>query len=69
MCCMPVQSINVNCGLLLLSVVSVLLPTILSTTQSAVDGTNSELQLSRWESCLLLISYVGLLVFQLYTHR
>jgi len=63
------QGISVNCGLLLLSVVSVLLPSLLKATETAVKGTASELALSRCESVLLLLSYFSFLLFQLYTHR
>mmetsp|Transcript_17489 Transcript_17489/g.37792 ORF Transcript_17489/g.37792 Transcript_17489/m.37792 type:complete len:594 (+) Transcript_17489:253-2034(+) len=62
-------SINVNCGLLLLAVVAVLLPSLLSETETEAKGSTSELALSRFESVLMLVCYCLYLLFQLYTHR
>jgi Ca2+:H+ antiporter len=63
------QGINVNCGLLILAVVAVMLPTLLSSTAEAVHDLKAELALSRAESVLMLLCYGLFLIFQLVTHR
>lgn len=71
------QGVNVNCGLLILGVVAVVLPSLLGTTdtggdvtvEAAQDALSAELALSRFESIFLLAAYLLYLVFQLYTHR
>jgi calcium/proton exchanger cax len=63
------QGINVNCGLLILSVVAILLPSLLSETHTEAKDSSSELMLSRFESVILLLCYGLYLVFQLCTHR
>ncbi|GBG00092.1 calcium proton exchanger [Raphidocelis subcapitata] len=63
------RGINVNCGLLLLSVVSIALPTLLSSTSKNRVGKREEVALSRFESLLMLVGYATFLVFQLVTHK
>ena len=77
------QAISVHCGLLLLAVASVLLPSMLvashtQATSSATSGTaaatsfpssSSSLTLSRFESVFMLLLYAMFLVFQLCTHK
>lgn len=63
------QGVNINSGLLVLSVVAVLLPSLLAETHTEVASHTSELSLSRFESVFLIGCYGVYLVFQLCTHR
>ncbi|MEW5306854.1 MAG: hypothetical protein WDW36_009292 [Sanguina aurantia] len=63
------QGVNINSGLLVLSVVAVLLPSLLAETHTEVASHTSELALSRFESLFLIACYGLYLVFQLCTHR
>lgn len=69
--CLPacVQGVNINCGLLMLAVITILMPSLLSETHTEAKGTSSELTLSRIESICMLLCYILFLFFQLYTHR
>lgn len=58
-----------NFGLLLLSVMGLSLPAMLHFTHTELHGTSSELALSRFAACILLIIYLAFLYFQLMTHR
>lgn len=58
-----------NFGLLLLSVMGLSLPAMLHFTHTELHGTSSELALSRFAACILLIIYIAFLYFQLMTHR
>lgn len=51
------------------TVVSVMLPTLISSTAVEVKDFRAELALSRFESVLMLVVYGLFLVFQLVTHR
>ncbi|XP_010552333.1 PREDICTED: vacuolar cation/proton exchanger 5 isoform X2 [Tarenaya hassleriana] len=55
----------VNSGLLLMSVMGLLLPAVLHYTHSEVHAGSSELALSRFSSCVMLIAYAAYLFFQL----
>lgn len=67
------QGISINCGLLILACVVIILPSLLDTTdqglQSDDDLHTQEVDLSRFESCFMLVCYGLFLFFQLYTHR
>ncbi|KAG9450155.1 hypothetical protein H6P81_010120 [Aristolochia fimbriata] len=55
----------VNSGLLLMSVMGLLFPAVLHYTHTEVHFGSSELALSRFSSCIMLIAYAAYLVFQL----
>jgi len=57
-----------NSGMLTLSVMSLLFPTVLQQTHTEI-APSSVLWISRWVSVLLLCTYCCYLVFQLHTHR
>ncbi|KAI8466789.1 MAG: Ca2+ antiporter/cation exchanger [Monoraphidium minutum] len=59
------KGINVNCGLLILGVVAVTLPTLLSSTSNNPSDSGPEVALSRFESILMLVGYATFLLFQL----
>ncbi|KIZ06925.1 Vacuolar cation/proton exchanger 3 [Monoraphidium neglectum] len=63
------KGVNVNCGLLILAVISVALPTLLSETTNNRADSHAELVLSRFESILMLVGYATFLLFQLVTHK
>ncbi|URD92976.1 Vacuolar cation proton exchanger [Musa troglodytarum] len=55
----------VNSGLLLMAVMGLLFPAVLHFTHSEVHYGKSELALSRFSSCIMLVAYAFYLVFQL----
>ena len=55
----------VNSGLLLMAVMGLLLPTVLHYTHTEVYIGKSELDLSRFSSCIMLVTYAAYLFFQL----
>ncbi|KAL4618393.1 hypothetical protein ACB092_06G006500, partial [Castanea dentata] len=55
----------VNSGLLLMAVMGLLLPTVLHYTHTEVYFGKSELDLSRFSSCIMLVTYAAYLLFQL----
>lgn len=62
------QSIAVvNSGLLLMAVMGLLFPAVLHYTHSEVHFGKSELALSRFSSCIMLIAYGAYLYYQLKT--
>ncbi|KAJ8500815.1 hypothetical protein OPV22_011367 [Ensete ventricosum] len=59
----------VNSGLLLMAVMGLMFPAVLHFTHSEVQYGKSEVALSRFSSCVMLIAYASYLVFQLKSHR
>eukprot|EP00268_Persea_americana_P046970 TRINITY_DN4859_c0_g1_i4.p1 TRINITY_DN4859_c0_g1~~TRINITY_DN4859_c0_g1_i4.p1 ORF type:complete len:422 (+),score=70.87 TRINITY_DN4859_c0_g1_i4:717-1982(+) len=59
----------VNSGLLLMAVMGIMFPAVLRFTRSEVHTGKSELALSRFSSCIMLVAYASYLVFQLKSHR
>ncbi|WOL19810.1 hypothetical protein Cni_G28612 [Canna indica] len=59
----------VNSGLLLMAVMGLMFPAVLHFTRSEVHYGESELSLSRFSSCVMLVAYASYLVFQLKSHR
>ncbi|XP_077240844.1 vacuolar cation/proton exchanger 2-like isoform X2 [Tasmannia lanceolata] len=59
----------VNSGLLLMAVMGIVFPAVLHFTHSEVHFGKSELALSRFSSCIMLVAYASYLVFQLKSHR
>lgn len=57
----------VNSGLLLMAVMGLLFPAVLYYTHSEVHFGKSELALSRFSSCVMLIAYGAYLYYQLKT--
>lgn len=55
----------VNSGLLLMAVMGLLFPAVLHFTRSEVEYGKSELALSRFSSCVMLVAYASYLFFQL----
>ncbi|XP_018434027.1 vacuolar cation/proton exchanger 5 isoform X2 [Raphanus sativus] len=55
----------VNSGLLLMAVMGLLFPAVLHYTHSEVHAGSSELSLSRFSSCIMLVAYAAYLFFQL----
>ncbi|WOL13827.1 vacuolar cation/proton exchanger 3-like isoform X1 [Canna indica] len=55
----------VNSGLLLMAVMGLLFPVVLHYTHSEVHYGKSELALSRFTSCIMLVAYASYLVYQL----
>ncbi|XP_075655262.1 vacuolar cation/proton exchanger 5-like [Castanea sativa] len=55
----------VNSGLLLMAVMGLLLPSVLHYTHTEVYFGKSELDLSRFSSCIMLVTYAAYLLFQL----
>lgn len=55
----------VSSGLLLMAVMGLLFPAVLHYTHTEVHFGKSELILSRFSSCIMLIAYGAYLVFQL----
>ncbi|XP_028220727.1 vacuolar cation/proton exchanger 2-like isoform X3 [Glycine soja] len=60
---------SVNSGLLLMAVMGILFPAVLHYTHSEVHVGKSELSLSRFSSCIMLVAYVAYLFFQLKSQR
>lgn len=59
----------VNSGLLLMAVMGLLFPAVLHYTHSEAQFGKSELALSRFSSCIMLLAYGCYLVFQLKSHK
>ncbi|XP_077216279.1 vacuolar cation/proton exchanger 5-like isoform X2 [Tasmannia lanceolata] len=59
----------VNSGLLLMAVMGLLFPAVLHYTHTEVHFGKSELALSRFTSCIMLVAYASYLVFQLKSHK
>lgn len=55
----------VNSGLLLMAVMGIVFPAVLHFTHTEVHFGKSELALSRFSSCIMLIAYASYLYFQL----
>ncbi|KAK7289660.1 hypothetical protein RIF29_03470 [Crotalaria pallida] len=60
---------TVNSGLLLMAVMGLLFPAVLHYTHSEVHFGKSELVLSRFSSCVMLVAYAAYLFFQLKSQR
>ncbi|KAJ6792721.1 vacuolar cation/proton exchanger 3-like isoform X1 [Iris pallida] len=58
----------VNSGLLLMAVMGLTFPAVLHFTHSEVQYGKSEVSLSRFSSCVMLVAYGSYLVFQLKSH-
>ncbi|RHN69044.1 putative calcium/proton exchanger [Medicago truncatula] len=56
---------NVDFGLLLMAVMGLLFPAILHATQTESEYGTSQLSLSRFTSCIMLVAYASYVVFQL----
>lgn len=54
-----------NSGLLLMAVMGIMFPAVLHFTHSEVHFGKSELSLSRFSSCIMLVAYASYLYFQL----
>ncbi|XP_020586277.1 vacuolar cation/proton exchanger 2-like isoform X5 [Phalaenopsis equestris] len=59
----------VNSGLLLMAVMGLMFPAVLHFTHSEVQYGKSEVSLSRFSSCVMLVAYAGYLFFQLKGHH
>lgn len=59
----------VNSGLLLMAVMGLLFPAVLQSTHTEIHAGVSELNLSRFSSCIMLLAYASYLYFQLKSHR
>ncbi|XP_020103864.1 vacuolar cation/proton exchanger 2-like isoform X3 [Ananas comosus] len=59
----------VNSGLLLMAVMGLMFPAVLHFTHSEVQYGKSEVALSRFSSCIMLVAYASYLYFQLKSHR
>ncbi|XP_057954739.1 vacuolar cation/proton exchanger 5-like isoform X2 [Malania oleifera] len=59
----------VNSGLLLMAVMGLLFPAVLHYTHTELHYGKSELVLSRFSSCVMLVAYAAYLVFQLKSHK
>ncbi|OVA19707.1 Sodium/calcium exchanger membrane region [Macleaya cordata] len=60
---------TVNSGLLLMAVMGILFPAALHSTHTELHDGKSELALSRFSSCIMLVAYAAYLVFQLKSHK
>jgi len=60
---------SVNSGLLLMAVMGILFPAVLHYTHTEVRVGKSELSLSRFSSCVMLVAYAAYLFFQLKGQR
>jgi len=56
---------TVDFGLLLMAVMGLLFPAILHATQTESEYGTSQLSLSRFTSCIMLVAYASYMVFQL----
>ncbi|KAM1240545.1 hypothetical protein ACFX15_045313 [Malus domestica] len=59
----------VNSGLLLMAVMGLMFPAVLHFPHSEIHFGKSELSLSRFSSCVMLVAYASYLFFQLRSHR
>lgn len=55
----------VNSGLLLMAVMGIMFPAVLHFTHTEVHFGKSELALSRFSSCVMLVAYASYIFFQL----
>ncbi|KAL6996162.1 Vacuolar cation/proton exchanger 2 [Sarracenia purpurea var. burkii] len=62
-------AVLVNSGLLLMAVMGILFPAVLHFTRTEVHFGKSELALSRFSSCIMLVAYASYLFFQLRTQQ
>ncbi|XP_031283991.1 vacuolar cation/proton exchanger 3-like [Pistacia vera] len=60
---------SVNSGLLLMAVMGLLFPAVLHATHTELHFGKSELALSRFSSCVMLVAYAAYLYFQLRSQR
>ncbi|WRX09526.1 Sodium/calcium exchanger membrane region - like 1 [Theobroma cacao] len=60
---------GVNSGLLLMSVMGLLFPAVLHSTRTELHFGKSELALSRFSSCVMLLAYAAYLYFQLKSQK
>ncbi|CAL1378575.1 unnamed protein product [Linum trigynum] len=58
----------VDSGLLLVAVMGIMIPGVLHSTNTGVQLGKSELLLSRFSSCMMLLAYATYLFFQLKSH-
>lgn len=58
-----------NSGLLLMAVMGLLLPAVLHFTHTEMHFGTSELALSRFSSCVMLVAYGAYIFFQLTSER
>ncbi|XP_042520874.1 vacuolar cation/proton exchanger 2 isoform X2 [Macadamia integrifolia] len=58
-----------NSGLLLMAVMGLMFPAVLHYTHTEIQSGESELALSRFSSCVMLVAYAAYLVFQLKSHK
>lgn len=63
--CTKQASAAVNSGLLLMAVMGLMFPAVLHFTHSELHHIRSELALSRFSSCIMLVAYACYLFFQL----
>ncbi|KAH7866037.1 hypothetical protein Vadar_014634 [Vaccinium darrowii] len=63
------EAAMVNSGLLLMAVMCILFPAVLHFTHTEVHFGKSELSLSRFSSCIMLVAYGSYLFFQLRSQR
>ncbi|KAF3780533.1 Vacuolar cation/proton exchanger 2 [Nymphaea thermarum] len=59
----------VNSGLLLMAVMGLLFPAVLHSTHTELQYGKSEMALSRFSSCIMLVAYACYLIFQLKNHN
>ncbi|CAN1780391.1 Vacuolar cation/proton exchanger 2 [Linum perenne] len=59
----------VDCGFLLVSVMGITIPAVLHATKTEFEIGKSELSLSRFSSCMMLLAYAAYLFFQLKSHQ
>lgn len=58
-----------NSGLLLMAVMGLLFPAVLHYTRTEMQYGKSELALSRFSSCIMLVAYVAYIFFQLTSQK
>ncbi|CAN1780400.1 Vacuolar cation/proton exchanger 2 [Linum perenne] len=63
------EAAAVDCGYLLVSVMGIMISAVLHSTKTEVELGISELSLSRFSSCMMLLAYAAYLFFQLKSHR
>ncbi|TVU21251.1 hypothetical protein EJB05_30876, partial [Eragrostis curvula] len=62
-------SAGINSVLLLMALLGIMFPAMLHFTRSEVSYGRSEVALSRFSSCIMIVAYASYLYFQLKTHR
>ncbi|KAL5076146.1 hypothetical protein RYX36_015130 [Vicia faba] len=60
---------SVDFGLLLMAVMGLLFPAVLHATQTELEYGKSQLSLSRFTSCIMLVAYASYIVFQLKSQK